>query len=91
MASAMGESAALAGLLARLRDSRSRYDAIRTILPEALRPHVQPGPIDPKGWTLLAANGSVASKLRHLVPEIEAALQTRGWESIPIRVRIQSA
>ena len=91
IAGAMAENSALASLTARVRDSQARYDAIRDMLPEALRAHVRPGPIDERGWTLLAANGSIAAKLRQTLPELEAALQARGWETTPIRVRIQSA
>jgi len=86
----MDENAALANLMARVRDSQARYEAIRNMLPESLRTQVRPGPIDERGWTLLAANASIGSKLRQLLPELDAALQSRGWESTPIRVRIQS-
>ncbi len=41
-------------MLARLTelalDSRARLKAIEPLVPAALLPHIQPGPIDEKGW-----------------------------------------
>ena len=46
-----------------MRDSNARFETIRPALPSLLAAHVKPGPVDPEGWSLLAANGSVAAKL----------------------------
>ena len=73
-----------------LRDSNARFDAIRSCLPAALAPHVKPGPVDELGWSLLAANASVAAKLRQLQPRLEAVLKERGWEVSAIRIKVQS-
>ena len=72
-----------------LRDSNARFDAIRPCLPAALAPHVKPGPVDELGWSLLAANASVAAKLRQLQPRLEAVLLERGWEISAIRIKVQ--
>lgn len=53
--------------------------------------HVKPGPVDEAGWSLLAANASVAAKLRQLQPRLEEMLRERGWEVSAIRVKVQSA
>jgi hypothetical protein len=90
IADALESSAALARLSQRLRESQARFDAIRPALPEALRPHVKPGPLDDEGWSLLAANAAVAAKLRQLVPDLVAALRASAWQPIPIRIRVQS-
>lgn len=90
LADALQRSAPLASLRARLRDSAERLEAIRSSLPGPLRTQVLPGPVDDDGWSLLAANGSVAAKLRQLKPRLEAVLVERGWQVSSIRIRVQS-
>jgi hypothetical protein len=90
IADALSRSAPLAQLRQRLQDSNARFAAIRPVLPVALGPHVKAGPVDEDGWTLLAANASVAAKLRQLQPRLEEALRQRGWQSSPIRIKVQS-
>jgi hypothetical protein len=86
---ALHQSAPLARLRQLMRDSNARFDVIHPLLPAALAPHVLPGPVDELGWTLLAANASVAAKLRQLQPRLEDALRTRGWQVSAIRVKVQ--
>jgi hypothetical protein len=74
-----------------LRDSQSRLDGIRPLLPPALAAHVKAGPVDEQGWTLLAPNAAAAAKLRQLQPRLEAALRQQGWQVSAIRVKVQSA
>ena len=88
---ALQQSAPLARLQSLMRDSNARFDAIRFSLPAALAAHVKPGPVDETGWSLLAANASVAAKLRQLQPRLEDILRERGWEVSAIRVKVQSA
>jgi len=90
IADALQRSAPLAQLRQRLQDSNARFDAVRGQLPAALVPHVQPGPVDDEGWSLLAANASVAAKLRQLQPRLEDCLRQRGWEVSSIRIKVQS-
>jgi len=87
---ALQRSEPLARLGQLLRDSSARFDAIRPCLPPALAPHVKPGPVDELGWSLLAANASVAAKLRQLQPRLEEVLRERGWQVSAIRVKVQS-
>lgn len=87
---AIATSAPLASLAQRLRESNARFDAIRGSLPGTLATQVRPGPIDDLGWTLLAANGAAASKLRQLVPRLEAALAQAGFAATLLRVRVQA-
>jgi hypothetical protein len=87
---ALQRSEPLARLGQLLRDSSARFDAIRPCLPAALAPHVKPGPVDELGWSLLAANASVAAKLRQLQPRLEEVLRERGWQVSAIRVKVQS-
>ena len=88
---ALQQSAPLARLQQLMRDSTARFDAIRPRLPATLAPHVKPGPVDDAGWSLLAANASVAAKLRQLQPRLEDVLRERGWQVCAIRVKVQSA
>ena len=81
----------LAGLLARVRASQQRLDALADVLPGPLRTHLRAGPLDDEGWTLLAANAAVAAKLRHLLPTIAEALLAKGWQATSIRVKVQSS
>lgn len=81
----------LASLLARVRASQARLDALADVLPGALRTHLRAGPLDDEGWTLLAANSAVAAKLRHLLPTIAEALVAKGWQATAIRVKVQSS
>ncbi len=90
LAQALQRSEPLARLGQLLRDSHARFDAIRHCLPASLAPHVKPGPVDELGWSLLAANASVAAKLRQLQPRIEATLKERGWQVSAIRIKVQS-
>jgi hypothetical protein len=81
-------SSPLVQLRERLRDSTARFEAVRSCLPPAMVPHVQPGPVDELGWSLLAANASVAAKLRQCVPRLEEALRSQGWQNTVIRIKV---
>jgi hypothetical protein len=87
---ALQQSAPLARLRQLMLDSNARFEAIRSSLPAAMAMHVKPGPVDDAGWSLLAANASVAAKLRQLQPRLEEILRERGWQISAIRVKVQS-
>ncbi|MFG6430461.1 hypothetical protein [Roseateles sp. LYH14W] len=70
----------------RLEASRRRLRVIAPGLPGNLMASIQPGPLDEDGWSLLVANASVAAKLRHLLPRLEALLAQAG---LPGRIRIK--
>ena len=86
---ALQHSEPLARLAQLIKESNARFDAIRACLPAALVPHVRPGPVDDAGWSLLAANASVAAKLRQLQPRLEAVLLEQGWQGSAIRIKVQ--
>jgi hypothetical protein len=90
LAQALGQSAPLAQLQQLMRDSNARFEAIRAALPGRLAAYVQPGPVDDAGWSLLAANASVAAKLRQLQPRLEDLLREGGWQVTVIRVKVCS-
>ena len=89
LSDALDRHAPLAGLLQRARASRARYEAVAPLLAGGLRGAVRPGPLDEDGWTLLAAHGAAAAKLRQLLPRLEVVLRNAGFEPLPIRVRVQ--
>jgi hypothetical protein len=94
LARPLGDSLAgddgLSSLLARVRASQARLDALADVLPGLLRQHLRAGPLDDDGWTILAANSAVASKLRHLLPTLAETLVAKGWQATSIRVKVQS-
>jgi hypothetical protein len=90
IAAALEKSAPLTVLRMRLQDSNARLAAIQHLLPATLAPHVKAGPVDDDGWSLLAANASVAAKLRQLLPRLEETLSQRGWQVSAVRIKVQS-
>jgi hypothetical protein len=88
MADALSQSAPLALLLERVRDSEARYAAVRGDLPGTLATQVSPGPLDDTGWTLLARNGAAASKLKQCLPRLQIRLRELGWSEVSIRVKV---
>lgn len=86
---ALAANASLARLSQRVRESTARYEAVCDNLPEPLRAHVKPGPLDEEGWSLLAANAAVAAKLRQLLPRLEDSLRAKGFQGTSIRIKVQ--
>ena len=87
---ALLQSEPLALLRERIRDSRARFDAVKPCIPTAMLAHVQPGPVDEAGWSLLVANAAVGAKLRQCVPRLEEALKKHGWPTSPIRIKVHN-
>lgn len=81
-------SAPLSDLRRRLKESAECFRAIQPALPPALHPHVQAGPVDDGGWTLLAANASVAAKLKQLKPRLQDHLLAHTGRERLIRIKI---
>lgn len=90
MAEALRGSEELGTLLQRLRQSRQRFEALSPLLPPPLRAMMKPGPIDDQAWSLLVANAAAAAKLRHMLPELAAALREQGWSDLPIKLKVQA-
>ena len=85
---ALHGSVPLARLREALRDSNARFEAVRPAIPRPLLAHVKPGPVDAEGWSLLAANASVAAKLRQLGPRFEDLLRDGGWTLCAVRIKV---
>lgn len=88
---ATAESPALARLTDLARESGARLKAIETLLPEALRTTIRPGPIDGETWCVLVSNNAAASKLRQLAPSLVAHLRAKGWKVTAIRLKVQAS
>ena len=85
------ESPTLARLTELARESVARLKAVSPLIPEALRPAVQAGPIEGPAWCLLVSNNAAAAKLRQVLPALQARLLDRGWQVTSIRLKVQSA
>ena len=84
-------SPTLARLAELARDSAARLKAVESLIPEALRAAVRPGPVDATQWCLLLDNNAAAAKMRQLLPALEAHLRTKGWENRSIRLKVHDA
>jgi hypothetical protein len=88
LATALGRSEPLTGLLQRVHESKARYATVQGLLPAGLRETVRPGPLDDSAWVLLVGNAAAAAKVRQLLPALEAALKDRGWAGPAIKIKV---
>ncbi|MDP1888161.1 DciA family protein, partial [Polaromonas sp.] len=65
-----------------------RLKAVESLIPEALRPAIQAGPIEDGTWCLLVNSNAAAAKLRLLLPLIQSRLIDKGWKVTSIRLKI---
>jgi hypothetical protein len=86
---ALAQHQGLASLTARLRASEQRMQVVRALLPAPLARQLRAGTLDEAGWTLLAPNAAIASKLRHFLPDLCLALRQQGLDVSAIRVKLQ--
>jgi hypothetical protein len=88
------DAAADSPILAKLSDlierSNQHMAAIAPHLPTGLLKSVSAGPINDCEWCLLVRSGAVASKLRQLLPELEAQLLSASGQRIKVRVKVLS-
>lgn len=85
------QSPTLAQLVALTRDSSERLRAVLPLVPPALRDCLEAGPIEGSTWCVLVRNNAAASKLRYLLPGMEAHLRVKGWDVQHIRLKVRSA
>lgn len=92
LSQALAQHQGLARLGRLLQESNRRMAIVEVALPGAMRRFVRAGPVDEAGWTLLAANAAVATKLRHLHPRLLELLAEAGIPPGELRIRVlQSA
>jgi hypothetical protein len=75
-------------LAGQVKESSERLKTIQSLIPEALRPAVQAGPIDSDVWCLLVTSNAAAAKLRQLSPLILSKLTNKGVKVNSIRLKI---
>jgi hypothetical protein len=75
-------------LAEQVKESSNRLKTIESLIPEALRPAIQAGPIDGDSWCLLVTTNAAAAKLRQLSPLILSKLTSRGVKVNSIRLKI---
>ena len=80
----------LAQLAALTRESSERLKAVESLVPPALRPALQAGPIEGTTWCIMVKSNAAAAKLRQLLPAMQAHLRSKGWQVNVIRLRIQT-
>ena len=86
---ALGAHHILGQLLARVRESQARFEAIQPTLPRSLRPHVRPGMLEDNSWHLLVSNAAIAAKLKQCLPLLSQTLREAGWPNAALKIRIQ--
>lgn len=84
-------SPSLTSIVGQAREANARMKAIEPLLPPGLIQSIQPGPIEGETWCLLIKNTAAASKVRQLLPSLEAHLRTKGWNVSRIRLKVQNA
>jgi hypothetical protein len=82
------DSPTLGRLMDLSRESASRLESVRHLIPLALHSALQAGPIDAGAWCLLVSNNAAAAKTRQLLPLLLTALQRQGADITSIRVKI---
>ncbi|MBD3892442.1 DciA family protein [Hydrogenophaga sp.] len=79
---------ALAALRQRVQESQRLLRLVQHLIPAALRPAVQAGPLLGSDWCLLVGSASASTKLRHLLPTLQAALRADGSPVQHIRIKV---
>ena len=80
----------LAQLVALTRESTERLKAVESLIPPALRPTLQAGPIEGQTWCIMVKSNAAAAKLRQLLPAMQAHLRIKGWQVNVIRLKVQT-
>lgn len=84
-------SPALSQLVSQAREANARMKAIEPLLPPSLHNSVKAGPIEGSVWCLIIKNNAAATKIRYLLPSLEAHLRTKGWNVQSIQLKVLSA
>jgi len=85
---AVENSPSLARLAGLVKESSDRLKAIEPLIPKALRPAIQAGPIEDGTWCLLVSSNAAAAKVRQLLPLLQSRLVDKGWKVTSIRLKI---
>lgn len=84
----MDRSPVLVGLKARVQQTQRYMTSVRNLLPPSMSANVEPGPVNENTWCVFAKNSATASKLKHLLPELETRIKSDWGEDITVRVKV---
>lgn len=90
MEEAVGAAPVLAQLRDRLAHSERCLGLVLPVIPVTLRAHVKAGPIEDDQWCLLVGSAAASTKLRQLLPAIQATLSNHGIDISAIRIKVQT-
>jgi hypothetical protein len=84
------DSPTFARLSSLAEESSVRLRSVQSLIPTALRAAIKAGPIDGAVWCLIVDSSAAASKLRQLLPALEAHLRSKGWDVQSIRLKVRA-
>ncbi len=89
---ALSRHGTLAQLGQRLQASQHHLAVISVALPGPMRQFVQAGTLDETGWTVVAHNAAIATKLRHMQPVLLRLLQEQGLlQQGELRIKVRQS
>ncbi len=88
---AASESPVLVKLGALIAQSSQFLKDIQHLIPQGLRSAVKAGPLDDESWCVVVSSPTVASKLRHLLPDIEQHLRNTHCSQVTVRIKVAKA
>jgi hypothetical protein len=74
-----------------IAQSNQYLSDVEHLIPRGLRPTVKAGPLDSESWCVVVSNPTVATKLRHLLPDIEQCLRHKHRSPITVRIKVTQA
>ena len=86
---AVQASPVLSSMFERVAYSQSLFSLVLPQVPPSLHGQMAAGPVDEGVWCILITNPAVATKLRHLRPNLLAAVQSAGHPITDIRLKIR--
>ena len=86
---AVQASPVLASMFERVAMSQTLFRLVLPHVPASLHAQMAAGPVDEGSWCILITNPAVATKLRHLRPNLLAAVQAAGHPITDIRLKIR--
>jgi hypothetical protein len=86
---AVQASPVLASMFERVAYSQNLFNLVLSQVPPSLHAQIAAGPVDEGVWCILITNPAVATKLRHLRPNLLAAVQAAGHPITEIRLKIR--
>ena len=90
MDEAVGAAPVLAQLRERLALSERYLSHVLPVIPATLRGLIKAGPIENDQWCLLVGSAAASTKLRQLLPAIQATLSNPGVKITAIRIKVQT-